>query len=187
MAVLTVLTSFFDCVLSRCMVANAKTELWLWSKTFAEGSSASVLISTTTVLWNMNLLPLCIITRERHPPLFWPLWDNFAHTIIMDLHAHRYTPHTLRQFVIHKKLSLSFTVLFFQANSRLYLIFFVFSFCYWFVHVVSMSVRDFSWDLASLQKSSPRLTHIHDRKGRHASKTKVYTSLHKNRVSRGVF
>lgn len=74
------LTSLFDCFPSRCVVADAETELWLWSKTFAESSVASVLINTTTVLWNRNLSLLNRITRERHPLLLWTLWDNTGHT-----------------------------------------------------------------------------------------------------------
>lgn len=177
MAALTVLTSFFDCVLSRCMVANAKTELWLWSKMFAEGSSASVLISTTTVLWNMNLSPLCIITRERHPPLFWPLWDNVAHTIIMDLHAHRYTrTHSVSLLYTKSYLCLSLSFSFRPTPN-----------CIWsFLSLVSV-IGLFMWfpcqwetsaEIWPYYKNRPLASHIHDRKGRHASKTKVYTSLY---------
>lgn len=149
-------------------MADAETELWLWSKTFAEGNAASVLISTTSVLCNMNVSPLSMITRECHPPLHWPLWDNTAHTskrTCAHTDTHMQTRISLfdifHWFVIHKTLSLAFIVLFLQANSRLYLIFFVFSYCYWFAQLVSMSMRtrDSGSDLAfltsSTQKPSP--------------------------------
>ncbi len=181
----------------RFVEAGAETELRLWSKTFAEGNMASVLISTTTVLWNMNLSPLHMIAPERHPPLHWLLWDNVAHT------SKRTCAHTDSQmqtlinlfdichwFVIHKTHSLAFIVPFLQLLMVFDLFFF--SYCYWFVHVVSMSMRtrDSGSDLAFLTNSTqtvPFAPHKHNHNGRQAREMKVYTGLYENRVLRGVF
>lgn len=187
----------------QCIVSDAETELRLWSKTFAEGNMASVLISTTTVLCNMNLSPLSMITPERHPPLHWLLWDNAAHTskwtcahtdsqmqicinLLISAIGLLYTKHTLSLSFIGFHCPL--------LAGQLLTVFdlFFFSYCYWFAHVVSMSMRtrDSGSDLAFFTSSTqtvPFAPHKHNHNGRQARETKVYTGLYENRVLRGVF